>query len=39
LGRWRWSNGELAEKMAISLSNVLSRKKSGGGVEEDVEVR
>jgi hypothetical protein len=39
LGRRRRSNGELAERMAISPSNVLSRKKSGGGVEEDAEVQ
>jgi hypothetical protein len=39
LGRRRRSNRELAEKMVISPSNVLSRKKSGGGVEEDAEVR
>jgi hypothetical protein len=39
LGRWRRSSEELAEKMAISPSSVLSRKENGGGVEEDAKVR
>jgi hypothetical protein len=39
LGRRRRSNGELAEKMAISPSTVLLRKKSGDGIEEEAEAR
>jgi hypothetical protein len=35
--RWR-SNCKFPEKMLISPSSVLARKKSGGGVEEDAEV-
>jgi hypothetical protein len=35
LGRRRQSNCKFPEKMAISPSNVLSRKKSGGGFEEE----
>jgi hypothetical protein len=39
LGRWWRSNCKFTEKMAISLSSVLARKKSGDSVEEDAEVR
>jgi hypothetical protein len=39
LSRRRRTNGEFPERMATFPNSVLMRKKSGGGVEEDVEVR